>query len=127
MAITRELPLRNYPSGVRTFVKQMPKGLAGFSISIGRCTNADPTIWSSPDTRIRLKVECSFDGGLTFPSNGGGVEWEQGGGIISSRKGEVHATSVVSAMFNPEPNAVRITVEVINGPVRTYADVTVPD
>lgn len=125
MTITRELPLASYPTGVRSFTKQTPNGLAGFNVAIARCTTADQTIWPDSLSRIKLTVECSYDAGASFPANGGGASWEGAGGIIAGRGGEI-PTSVFSCRFSPiEPNAVRITAEVINGPIRTSADVTV--
>jgi hypothetical protein len=125
MAKIRDLPLANYPTGVRTFVRQTPNGLAGFLVEIGRSTSADPTIWPDPASRIKINVECSFDGGVTFPPDGGGAACDIAGGIFTSKGVEV-PLSAFGCRFSPnEPTAVRITVEVVNGPIRTFADVTV--
>jgi len=126
VATTRELPLANYPSGSRTFVRQTPNGLAGFKIEIARCTSADPTIWPDPASRVRISVECSYDGGATFPANGGGAAIDCAGGIELDRGGVEIPALVFGCRFIPiEPTAVRITVEVVNGPIKTAADVTV--
>lgn len=126
MAKIRELPLANYPSGTRTFVKQTPNGLAGFLIGIARCTTPDQTIWPNASSKIRITVENSYDGGLTFPANGGGCAFSSTGGIETDKEGTELNLSTFSCRFSPiEPNAVRITVTIINGPIRTYADVTI--
>lgn len=125
MATTRDLPLASYPSGSRTFVKQIPNGLAGFRIAIARCTTADLTIWPDPASQIKMTVECSYDAGATFPANAGGASFGGAGGILSKAGIEL-ALWTASCRFSPvEPNAVRITVEIINGPIRTFGDVTV--
>lgn len=126
MAITRDLPLADYPNGSRTFVKSTPNGLGGFNVSIGRCTTATPTIWPNATTTLNIKVECSYDGGATFPTNGGGAEFILSGGIALQKGGGEFAASNVSCRFEPQsPNAVRITATIAGGPLRTYVDVTV--
>ncbi len=125
MAKTRDIPLNTYPTGVRQFVKNTPNGLSGFQVSIARCTSADPTIWPDPNSRIKILVECSYDDGLSFPPNGGSASFEGSGGIATGKLGEI-PFSIMSCRFSPnEPNAVRITVEIINGPIKTFGDVTV--
>lgn len=125
MGKSRSLPLANYPSGSRNFGPwTFPNGLDGFDIRIGRCTTADPTIWSNPATIITLDLQFSFDGGATF-SEVGANSWEQGGGIITQRGVEV-PESVVSWRFSPdEPTHAKARITVQNGPVRTYLDLTV--
>jgi hypothetical protein len=126
MAKSRELPLADYPTGTRTFVRQTPNGLAGFLVEIGRSTSADLTIWPDPASRIKISVECSFDGGQSFPPDGGGAACDIAGGIFMNKLGAEVPLSVFGCRFSPnEPTAVRITVEVVNGPIRTFADVTV--
>lgn len=125
MAAVRELPLASYPSGRRTIVRQTPNGLAGFRVAIARCTSLNPTIWPDPDSRIRIEVENSFDGGASFPEDAGGASCELAGGIVVKRGIELDE-DVFACSFKPdEPTAVRITVEIINGPIRTSADVTI--
>jgi len=126
VSTVRELPLASYPTGSRTIVRQTPNGLAGFNVTVGRCTSVDPTIWPDLNSRIKITVEASYGGGLTFPPDGARGGWEQGGGIIVQRGVEI-ATSVFSCRFNPEATAVRITAEIINGPIRTFADITTVD
>lgn len=126
MATTQDLPLRNWPSGIRSFVKQTPNGLAGFNIHIARCTSADPNIWPDPASRIRVKVECSYDGGATFPPDGGSIEVDTPGGIALDRDGNEIPFTGIACRFKPvEPSAVRVTVEINGGPIRTSASITV--
>ena len=124
MARTRELPLANYPTGVRSFVRQVPNGLAGFRIEIARCTSATPTIWPNEASEIVLRVVPSYDGGATFDRKGLGG-YRVGGGIKVRRDGTEAASFKFGAEFNLQPNAVEITVQVINGPIRTSVDVTI--
>ena len=131
MTTTRELPLANYPTGSRTFVKQTPNGLAGFKIDIARCTSADPTIWPDAATKLGLFVTPSYDGGATFdpaarigwgPDAGPGA----GGGIrLDGRSGAEIVVQDLGGTFDPPANAVRVDVEIVNGPLRTVVDVTV--
>ena len=126
MAKTRDIPLNSYPTGTRTFIKQTPNGLAGFLIELARCTSADLTIWPDPASQIKITVENSYDGGATFPANGGGAEFLMDGGIKLDKFGAEIPIASMSCRFSPnEPTAVRVTATIINGPIKTYGDVTI--
>jgi len=122
---TRDLPLASRPTGVYgPFTKATPNGFSGFKAHIARCTSADLTIWPDLASRLKVMILRSYDGGTTFPNEPMG--WEQGGGIIKDKFGAEIAFSDLSFGCNPEPTHVRITAEVINGPIRTFVDLTVP-
>lgn len=126
MAKTRELPLANYPTGNRTFVKQTPNGLSGFQVEIGRSTTADTTIWPDTATELQITVVPSFDGGATFDPTAKISSGRKKGGIITYPRTSIEvATETFGGGFNPPANAVRIEVEVFNGPLRTFADVVI--
>jgi hypothetical protein len=57
----------------------------------------------------------SYDGGNTYPNEPMG--WEQGGGIFKDKTGAEVPFRDLSFGCNPEPTHVRITIEVINGPI----------
>ncbi len=134
MPKVRRIPLGTYQSGTRSFGPwAFPRGLNGFDIRIGRCTTDTPDLWTEPDTRIRVDLQFSFDGGATYTPIGDN-SWEGSGGVVTKRGQEV-AESVVSWRFSIagengqqvpyEPTHAKASVTVINGPVRTYLDVTV--
>ena len=122
----RHLPLANYSDGTYSIIRGLSNGLDGFEISIPRCNSAAFTIWPSPMGKLHIKVECSYDGGATFPADGGGAEATAEGGILVNRGEEVPETTLAFALpLNPRgtPNAVRITVTVTGGPIRAALDV----
>ena len=118
------LPLATYPSGTRNFGPvSLPRGLDGFEVRMGSCTSADPTIWPDPATVVKVDFQFSYDGGTTWTPLGQN-SWEQGGGIIVGRNGEV-PERIFGWSFSPnQPNAAKATVTVTNGPIRSYLTVT---
>jgi len=126
MAKTRDLPLADYPTGTRTFVKQTPNGLNGFLIAIARCTTADTSIWPNVATELDLIAVPSYDGGATFDRTAAaGMSGATGGIRVNSRTGLEYTVQDCGVNFTPPANAVEITVTIRNGPLRTFADVTV--
>jgi hypothetical protein len=126
MAKVRDLPLANYPNGTRTFIKQTPNGLDGFLLEIGRCTAATPTIWPNTTTKLSIQVVPSYDGGVTFdPTAEIGRADITGGVKIDSKTGLEKPIYVFGGDFRPAPNAVKVTITITGGPLRSYADVTV--
>jgi hypothetical protein len=125
MPKTRQIPLGDYPSGTRSFGPiATPNGLAGFDVRIGRCTSVDPTIWPNLATIVKLDLQFSYDGGVTYTPLGAN-SWEGGGGIAVGRDGEV-PEAVLSWRFKPdEPTHFKAQITVTNGPIRTYLDATV--
>ena len=125
MAKIRDLPLANYPTGVYSFVKVLPNGIDGFKVEVGRCTTATPTIWPNVTTGLSIYITPSYDGGNTFdPTAKAGFGDAKGGILVNQKTGEA-AVQHVGADFDPPANAVRIDITVTNGPIFTYADITV--
>lgn len=122
---TRSIPLGTYPSGsVTRGPFAFPNGLNGFDMRIGRCTTADTSIWSNASTIIKIDLQFSYDSGATYTELGAN-SWSGPGGIISGRDGEV-AETVLTWEFHPaEPTHAMAQLTVINGPVKTYLDVTI--
>lgn len=121
----KELALATYAEGSQSFTKLTPNGLRGFVVALGRKSSADATIWPDPATKIRLVVECSYDGGQSFPAAGGRAEGEWSGGTMLDRNGLELPETLFHCNFDPPPNAVRVTVQMIGGSIKTFADVTV--
>jgi len=122
---TRSIPLGTYPSGsIQRGPFAFPNGLDGFDIRIGRCTTADPTIWSDPATIITIDMQFSYDGGSTYTPLGAN-SFSNTGGIKVGRDGEI-PEDIVSWGFHPdEPTHAMAKLTVTNGPVKTYLDVTI--
>jgi hypothetical protein len=125
MTKTRQIPLGNYPSGSYPFGPwAFTQGLDGFDIRLGRCTAATPLLWPLTTTRVRIDMQFSYDGGETFTEIGAN-SWEGGGGVVSKNGVDIAETSVSWNFAPNEPTHAKATVTVINGPVRTYVDVTI--
>lgn len=122
---TRSIPLGTYPSGsIQRGPFAFPNGLDGFDIRIGRCTTADPTIWSDPATIITIDMQFSYDGGATYTPLGQN-SFSNVGGIKTGRDGEI-PEDIVSWGFSPDqPDHAMIKLTCENGPVKTYLDVTI--
>lgn len=122
---TRQIPLGNYPNGVRDFGPiATPNGLDQFDIRVGRCTSVDPTIWPLETTILRVDPQFSFDGGVTYTPIGAN-SWFQGGGIIVQRGVEL-AESILTWGFSPDqPTHFKVRITVSGGPIRTYLDASI--
>ena len=122
---TRSVPLGTYPSGTRNFGPlSLVNGLNNFDIRIGRCTTADPTIWANEATLVTIDLQFSYDAGATWTPVGTN-SWTGSGGIKTIRGVEL-PEEILSWGFSPdEPNAMKGTITVANGPIKTYMDVTI--
>lgn len=121
-----QVPLGNYPDGIYTFGPiATPNGLDGFDIRVGRCTTATPTLWPNVSTTVKIDMQYSYDGGVTYTPLGANSFGPVPGGIISSHGVET-AEWVTSAHFSPnEPTHFKGQITVAGGPIRTYLDATV--
>jgi hypothetical protein len=130
---TRVVPLATYPSGSRSFGPfATPNGLIGFSVNIGRCTSADPTTWSNASTVVNLFMQFSYDGGVTYTAETANSFTNMTGGIVLARGVELpeqvcswNFTSTEPQFING-PTHLKGRIEVVNGPIKTYVDVTIP-
>ena len=76
---TRVIPVNDYAVGVYDVpVQNIANNVTGYTLSILRCTSADPTIWPDPGSIIRVEIMFSFDNGQTFVEGGA---FEAFGGI----------------------------------------------
>lgn len=122
MAKVRSIPLGTYPAGVYPFGPiATPNGLAGFSLRIGR-TGATPPCWTDPLSIIRIDLQFSFDGGVTYPHSENYI----GNGGAKIAHGVELIEEPLTWRFDPdEPNSVKGQITVTGPAVTTYMDVTV--
>lgn len=120
----RDIPLGSYPTGVYTFEHATPNGLRGFSIAVGRKTDATPTYWPNTATQLTMKVEGSFDNGAHW-NGGSSISGPVAGGIRIDDDGSQQAETIMGADFWPVVNRIRVTFTVTSGPIYTYGDITV--
>lgn len=124
MAKIRSIPLGTYPAGVYPFGPiATPNGLAGFDLRIGR-TGATPPCWTDPTTGIRLDLQFSYDGGVTYTPIGQN-SWEGTGGAKVQHGVELVEEPLTWRFSPDEPNMFKGQITVSGPAVTTYMDVTV--
>ena len=123
MATVTVLPLGTYAAGNRLIGPvSVPNGIATVAFAIQRCTSADNTIWSDPNTTISLNWDCSVDGGVTWINLGG---FSGNGGIALGRGGVELAWSSGSVQFpTGTGRQVRVNSSIVGGSVKTSVTLT---
>ena len=124
---TRRLVERAYPNGQELFGPfAFPFGLADFSVSIGRCTSADTSVWPDENSSVTVKIETSKDGGQTYAGPSIVVGPIFGGIKINPRSGlEIPETvATLSASDGADVTHARgiVTFDSPSTPIKTYVD-----
>ena len=124
MAVLRDqiVALNDYPTGVYELPIQIIQNAAVNSIyfEIARCTDATPDIWPNQSTKLIYNQQVSFDNGKTWTDAGG---FEAEGGIHTTWQGAQLSKSNFAVPVPIEDSGrkrwLKMTFEVINGPLRT--------
>jgi len=91
-------------------------------LSLARCTAATPQFWPNAATGLDMALEVSYDGGSTWEP--GGAITGATGGIETTKIGE-NPTASFTFSYPTQPNQVRGTLTVTNGPLVTQGSVSV--
>jgi hypothetical protein len=127
------IPLANYPTGTMRIgfgpgqggnPLLVPDTTKSCDIQVQRCTTATPTIWPNAATILETIPEISVDGGVTWIEAG---RSKAGGGISFGKDGVTEIAFAASGGFLPvgTNRLYRCTFIIVNGPLRTSANVIV--
>src|SRR5690349_22678 len=82
-------PKTSLPSGTTPVpVTALGASVTSLTMSIARCTDADPTIWPDPNTTLEVDLQASTDGGQSWQDLGG---FSAAGGIGTMKDGTQRA------------------------------------
>lgn len=121
---TRALPVANYANGATIPETNLPNWATELIIEFQRCTTADTTIWPDEAQSISLRLDFSSDNGATWipdywaGSSGGGIQVHTKTGL------EIEFMSIGNNFPAGNQNMVRGALEIVNGPIKTTAFIT---
>ncbi len=119
------IPEQDWPSGRTTSPEvSLINGVKVVEFQIARTTPTTPLYWTSPLTIVRVDLEASFDGGVT---------WEYAAGLTAEggpkfdMEGRPGAFTSIRVPYPGRNARLRAHVEVTNGPMRTLITVRSKD
>jgi len=116
-------PKTSIPDGATPVpVTLLPASVASLTMSVARCTDADPTIWPDPTTTLEVDLQASTDGGQTWQDLGG---FTSAGGIGTMKDGTQRQFTTCTWNFQGVPTHVRGSINVANGPLVTSVSISV--
>lgn len=121
---TRALAVANYTNGAVIPPTNLPPWATELVIEFARCTSADLLIWPLESQVITLRLRLSKDGGQTWiPDYWAG---SSGGGIsVHSKTGlEIPFMTIGNNFPAGNQNMVDGALEIVGGPIRTTAFIT---
>lgn len=125
MALIRDtaFPLANYAAGTRSLPSSIvPDAARAISLSIRRCTTADPTIWPLDTVSVSVMLETSVDGGQSWRPLAG---YTAQGGIADNKGVEAPESSFYVDLPQGTARRIRGTVTISGGVLRSEAFVDV--